>query len=76
MGYGMAVIRGCLIVGTSTCMYPRGQIANGNHQNEKHMTDESETISDRHSLIHLQSYLKAFGGLTVFTMIKTLGFVK
>ncbi|MEC8389113.1 MAG: hypothetical protein VXZ49_00390 [Planctomycetota bacterium] len=59
----MANIRGCLIVGTSTCMYPRGQIANGNHQTEKHMTGESETISDRHSLIHLQSYLKAFEGL-------------
>ncbi|MEC8505446.1 MAG: hypothetical protein VXZ53_00640 [Planctomycetota bacterium] len=72
----MANIRVCLIVGTSTCMYPRGQIANGNHQNEKHMTGESETISDRHSLIHLQSYLKAFEGLTLFTMIKTLGFVK
>ena len=57
-------------------MHPRGQIANGNHQTEKHMTGQSETISDRYSLIHLQSYLKALEGLNVFTMIKTLGFVK
>lgn len=57
-------------------MYPRGQIANGNHQTEKHMTGESETISDRHSLIHLQNYLKAFEGLILFTMIKNPGFVK
>ena len=57
-------------------MYPRGPIANGNHQTEKHMTGESETISDRHSLIHLQNYLKAFEGLILFTMIKNPGFVK
>ena len=76
MGYGVANIRGCVIMGTSTGMHPRGQIANGNHQTEKHMTGQSETISDRYSLIHLQSYLKALEGLIVFTMITTLGFGK